>query len=310
MRLAGVASLVALAGALAAPTPAFAVERVSLQLYPRALPGKPAWQLTGAAIALGASGRETLGVSLRRKFLSGRAKEEHALRHSLGILRTFAFDGERGRWRTQGLVGDVLKVNMRAVASGEARSVPSFLGCRGDFLQVAVTLRGTFVLRTRTRFFGTIRLSQLRGLVTYHGGGPLDCSQPPIACEPLTRLYTISAGYDHISVSVDDRTKWLGLSFLEPISRTGSDWYHWMSVTGFETLVGALPTLEVRALPFLPIVGSGTFTAREMSETTIVNCRATKVRGSFVGTFSARFTGWGVRTLAVNNGDAEYLVRP
>jgi hypothetical protein len=32
------------------------------------------------------------------------------------------------------------------------------------------------------------------------------------------------------------------------------------------------------------------------------------VVGTFVGAFHARFTGWGVRTLAVTNANAEYRV--
>jgi hypothetical protein len=308
MRRRGVASIVAVLGALALPAPASAIDHVSLQLYPSAVPGKPGWRLTGTAPGPEFfGGSEILGVTLRRSFRAGTAEEIHGLRQTLET-RTFSFDGERGSWRSQGLLGDVLTVNMRVVRNGAERAVPGYRACRGDFVEVPVLLRGTFVLRTKTRFFGSIRKVQLRGLVTYNRGGPVDCSaSAPATCPSLTQLFAWNVGEDdNVSVFTEDSKSSLILGFREPVGRTGPVWYHWMSVSGFDPLTGELPRLEVRLPPASPITGGGTFTALESSESTVAGCRRTDVRGTFAGTFRTRFAGWGARTLAVSNGVAEY----
>lgn len=301
-----------LAGALAAPGSAYAIDHVTLQVNPTSLRGKPGWQLT-PGYAPGPEffgGTEIVGVTLRRKFRNGAAEEVHGLRQSLGT-RTFSFDGRRGTWRSQRLLGDVLTVNMTVTATGAERPVPGFLSCRGDFVAVPVILRGTYVLRTKTRYFGTIRRTQFRGLVTYNGGGAPDCTASPVMiCTGWTQFSAQNqrGDGDAVSVFAEAATTSLTLAFREPVGRVGPVWYHWMLLTGFNPLVGELPTFEVRLPASMPITGSGTFTAGQSSESSVGPCRTTDVRGTFTGTFRTRFTGWGLRTLSVNTADARYRV--
>jgi hypothetical protein len=313
MNVLGVASLLTVAGALAAPAPARAVDHVSLSVGPIALKGKPGWRLTAFAPSMGPSDEEILGVTLRRKFLNGIAQEDHALRHSLSPAgRTFTFDGQRGRWRTHGLFGDVLTISMTVRASGPARDVDTdFRGCRGDIVEVPVLLRGSFVLRTKTRFFRTIRRAQLRGLARYNRGGPFDCTlTPATTCVGGTQFSAspTGAGASRIAVSSEAGRPWLHLASHVPMGRTGPTWYHWMSVEGIPAIDGSPPTFEVRPPPTSPITGSGTFTATTTSESTLGACRVTRYEGTFVGTFRTRFTGWGVRTLAIDTRNAFYSV--
>jgi hypothetical protein len=300
------AFLVAAAAALAAPAPAQAIDHVSLHVLPTPLAGKPGWQVSATVPGHEFHGGEILGVNLSRQLPAGGGEEVHALRANLRVP-SISFDGRRGRWSARGQPGRVLSVNMTIAAGGAARARRDYLGCRGAFAEVPVTLRGAFVLRTGTQFFETVRIARLRGVVTFNRGGAVDCT-PVVTgeCRPY-RQFWASRGTNQVGVSISAAT-WLTIGFREPLKRAGVAWYHWLSLTGFAPLSGALPTFDLRLPASLPIVGGGTFSAQESGEATVNGCRRTTTRGTFVGSFQARFTGWGRRTLDLNDAGASYVV--
>lgn len=304
--------MLALVGALALPAPALAVDHVSLFVLPSTLGEKPGWRLSASVPAPEVSGGENLGVTLSRTFLNRRAEEKHALRASLTRVRTVSFDGRRGRWNVRDYLGSVLSVNMRIVATGGAQPRNDPFGCRGAFVAVPVALRGTFVLRTRTAFFGTIRRVRLRGLVIFNSGGPVDCMRTAsVSCTPSASLSAWSTDATQMVSATPNSGGWLNVSFRDSAGSTpvaNAAWYHLMSVSQLEPLDGQLPTLELRVPPSLPITGSGTFAAGETSEAPSGACRTTTVRGTFAGTFSTRFAGWGTRALTLNGSQASYRI--
>ena len=304
MRRCGVAALIVVgAGVLVAP--AHAIDHVSLQLRSVAIPGKPAWRLTGTAPAPELfGGTEILGVTLSRAVAGGRGEESHGLRATLRA-RTLSFDGRRGRWRTRGL-GKALSVDMRIAPAGSPRPVSGMLGCSGDFAEQDVVLRGTFVLRTRTRFFGTVRRAQLRGVVTYNRGGPVDCSRPSLReCTSWSQL-SAAAANGNLSVWTEARSGYTSVAFREPVAGTAAVWYHAFVLRLVDT-AGSLPRFEVRVPSGLPLSGGGTFSGGQTAAGTNGGCGLVTTTGSFVGSFDARFAGWGLRTLTVN-GPATYRV--
>jgi hypothetical protein len=79
-----------------------------------------------------------------------------------------------------------------------------------------------------------------------------------------------------------------------------------MWAVGFNPLAGALPSIAVRLPRRLPIQGNGTFAAGQTSTETKGACRTVSATGVFSGTFRARFTGWGARTLRLAADHATY----
>lgn len=300
----GIAAL-AVVGAGALATPALAIDHVTLQLHPSALRGKPAWRLTGTATAPELyGGIEILGVTLSRAVARGIGEESHGLRVSLRE-RTLSFDGNRGRWRTRGLAR-VLSVDMSVSATGQPRPVSGMLGCVGDFVEQQVVLRGTFVVRTGTRFFGALRRGRLRGLVTYNRGGAVDCSRPSQPdCAPWTLLSAAGANGD-LGVATQGRVPYTSVAFREPVAGTAAVWYHALVLRVVDT-AGSLPRIEVRVPSGLPLSGGGTFSAGETVTGTARGCRLATTSGSFVGSFDAYFAGWGLRTLTLR-GSATFRV--
>lgn len=295
---------------LALPGRAFAVDHVVLAASPtRVGTASAAWRLS-ATVAPATSIDPTPGahaifsVSLARSFLHNRAGEAHTFYPS--PAPSLAFDGRRGRWSAH--IGNVLTVAMSITTRGAPRPVDGSRGCRGAFAQVPVVLRGRLVFRTGTRLFKTIRRVRLAGNVTFNQGGPLDCTPPPPAagaCTPSSslvgggRLSPTSEG--EIWLSPDARGSAI-LSFSDRSSPAGA-WYHLMRVSGFDPLAGLLPTIEARLPAGLPIQGSGTFTAQQPTTETTGACRSVSANGAFTGMFRTRFSGWGMRTLALHPAD-------
>ena len=93
-------------------------------------------------------------------------EERHALRATT-VTPSVSFDGRRGRWNLRNQVGSVLTANM-AIRATSAQPLAQYQQCTGAFAQVPVSLTGTFVLRTGTAFFSTIRRVRLRGLVVFN----------------------------------------------------------------------------------------------------------------------------------------------
>lgn len=298
----------AVAGALALPAPARAVDHVSLHVLPSNLAGAPGWRLGFTVPARELHGGEIIGATLARSFRNRRAEEAHGLRARVQTP-SVVFDGRRGRWNTRGQLGQALSVNMRIVPTGPARPREEYLSCRGAFAEVPVSLRGMLVLRTETAFFRTIRRVRLRGLVVFNRGGPVDCTPPARACTPWTDLSATAAGATGWLQASNDTGGRLGLGFREPATAArGAVWYHWLNLAGFAPVTGELPTLEVRVPPGLPADGTGTFRSRATSESTSGSCQTTTVEGTFDGSFRVRFAGWGLRTLAVSGAEAAYRV--
>jgi hypothetical protein len=175
---------VALVATLALPVRAYAIDHVVLFVSPtsiaapttKATEGKPrpnplaAWKLSAAVVGETSPGaKEIFGVSLRRAFMNGRVEELHGFRAA--PAHTVSFDGQSGRWEAR--LGNRLTVSMVLTATGVPQPIGESQGCRGGLAEVPVELRGTFVLRTGTKFFKTIRRDRLAGSVTFNPTGRL-----------------------------------------------------------------------------------------------------------------------------------------
>ena len=297
------ALLVAAVGAaLAVPGNAAAVDHVTLFVSPTTL-SQPGWKLSAAVAGpTERTARETFGISLTRKLGNGRGDEQHGLRAA--PTGTVSFDGRNGRWRAR--LGTVVAIGMTLTATGPARELGEFQGCRGAFASVPVRLRGSFVLRTGTSFFGTIRRPVLSGSVTFNRGGPVDCSAPAFEiCSPssvLTAVRQGSAGPAATLLLSPDAGGWLTLSFADRGGKlpAGTTWYHVMRAErlGFDPLAGRPPSIAVDLPAALAVRGSGTFAATETTQGTRGECRRVTTTGTFAGSFRTRFAGWGARTVA------------
>ena len=241
---------------------------------------------------------EIFGVSLTRSFSNG--QELHAFRAA--PRQTITFDGERGRLEAR--FGKTLVIAMEIVATGPPHSAEPPLPCRGAFAAVAVRLRGTFVLRTGTRFFRTISHVGLTGVVNFNSGGVVDCTpQSSTECGNSSML-SVSQGADAALLMSPDENGWASLSIADrSAASAGYTWYHVMYALGSNPLSGQLPTIAAHLAGPLPIQGSGTFTAQHISTEVDGACHSTSTAGTFDGTFRAKFAGWGVRTLRLNPAD-------
>ena len=173
-------TLLAIIAALGVPSSASAADFIALTVNPTRV--APGWTLS-ATVTNGSFSRgdEIVGLTLRRSFLNGRAEEQHALR-AHPAPTTVSFDGRRGRWAAR--LGTAAAVNLAIETTGAPVPVEEAWGCRGVFVRIPVSLRGTLSLRTGTRFFKTILRTRLTGFVTTEAG-TVDCSAPAAsACEP------------------------------------------------------------------------------------------------------------------------------
>ena len=301
----------AIGAALAVPGNAAAVDHVTLFVSPTTL-SQPGWKLSAAVVgSTERATRETFGISLTRKLGSGRGEEQHGLRAA--PTGTISFDGHSGRWRAR--FGTVVEIGMALIATGPSREIGESQGCRGAFATVPVRLRGNFLVRTGTSFFGTIRRLVLSGSVTFNRGGPVDCSAPAFEiCSPssvLTAVRQGSAGPGATLLLSPDAGGWLTLSFADRGGAlpAGVTWYHVMRSErlGFDPLSGRPPSIAVDLPSALAVQGSGTFTATETSTDTRGACRRVAAKGTFTGSFRTRFAGWGARTAAFGrSGSASF----
>jgi hypothetical protein len=289
---------------IAAPVPAKASkqERARIRALAR-------WRLDGRVVGRDfyrPDDAELFGVTLTRVFAKGR--ELHALRAA--PTQTVAFDGERGR--LEATFGKTLVVRMDIVPSGPAHPVEAPLPCRGNFAQVAVTLRGSFVLRTGTKFFRTIRRVSLIGALSFATGGLVDCTpQVPTACDVSSVLSAStrrpSGGLPVTLLMSPDAHGWTTLSFADRSAASAAEptatWYDVMYALGTDPLSGQLPTITARMSGRSAIQGNGTFTAQQTSTTTSGNCRSVVTTGTFNGTFRTSFAGWGARTVRFTAAD-------
>ena len=293
------AVLVAAVGAaLALPGSAAAVDHVTLFVAPPKLSAD--WKLSAAVVgATSPTGRETFGVTLTRTLANGRGEEQHGLRAA--PAGTVTFDGRRGRWQAR--FGAILTIGMTVTAAGPAQEIGESQGCRGAFARVPVVLSGTFVLRTGTRFFGTIRRVRLTGSATFNRGGPVDCTPAAATtCSSSTVLTALRQGAGGPAATLllsPDAGGWITLSVADRGGSlpAGVTWYHVMrhERLGFDPLGGGPPTIGVRLPAALAVQGDGTFTASETSTGTRGACRTAEASGSFAGSFRTRFAGWGAR---------------
>ena len=303
--------IAAVGAALVVPGNAAAVDHVTLFVSPTKL-SQSGWKLSAAVVGATSPGaRETFGLSLTRTLGNGRGEEQHGLRAAPS--GTVSFDGRSGRWAAR--FGTIVAIGMIVTATGQAREVGESLGCRGAFATVPVRLRGKFVLRTGTSFFGTIRRLELAGAVTFNRGGAVDCAAPAVGiCSPssvLTAARQESAGPAATLLLSPDAGGWLTLSFADRGGAlpAGVTWYHVMRSErlGFDPLSGRPPSIAVDLPSALAVQGSGTFTATETSTDTRGACRRVAAKGTFTGSFRTRFAGWGARTAAFGrSGSASF----
>jgi len=316
-----VAKIAVLAGAIAIafalPARAHAVDHVVLDISPTRIAAPAsvkaskqerarlrqlaAWTLHGRIVGRDfyhPGDAEIFGVSLTRSFSNG--QELHAFRAAPG--QTVIFDGERGRLKAR--FGKGLVIDMEIVATGARHSAEPPLPCRGAFAEVAVRLRGTFVLRTGTKFFRIIRRAGLTGVMSFNDGGIVDCTpQSSTECGNSSTL-SVSQGADAMLLMSPDENGWASLSIADrSAASVGYTWYHVMYALGSNPLSGQLPTIAANLDGPLPIQGSGTFTAQQTSTEMDGACRSSSTTGTFDGTFRARFAGWGMRTLRLSPAD-------
>jgi hypothetical protein len=313
--------VVGLAATLTLPGRAYAIDHIALFVSPTSIAPAPAkeakrdkqrpnplasWRLSAAVVAATSpGGKEIFGVSLRRSFMSGRAEELHAFRAV--PARTVTFDGRTGRWQAR--FGSHLTVTMTITTTGAMQPIGESQGCRGALVQVPVQLRGSFVLRTGTKFFKTIRRARLSGTVTFNPSGPVDCTPPSAdSCTPSSSLGATKLASGSLGVTVlmsPDSGGWMSLSFADRRASAfdGATWYHVMFVRGINPLSGQLPIIDARLPPTLPLQGDGTFTAQQTSMETRGACRTVSAIGTFSGTFRTRFAGWGARAVNLNPAD-------
>jgi hypothetical protein len=316
MRHRTIVLIVALGVALALPGRAHAVDHVVLIVPPTRIAALPAtrgaWMLSGRVVGPTSTGAtETFGVSLTRSFMAGRAEELHGFRAA--PAHTVTFDGERGRWDAH--FGTLLRVTMSITATGAQEPIGAAQGCRGALMRVPVELRGTFVLRTGTTFFKTIRRARLAGTVTFNPGGSIDCTAPAASsCTMDDILHAnrrITVTSDAMLLMSPSSGGWTSLVFADRAgaSQAGT-WYHVMRVTGFNPLTHSPPAITVRLPSTLPIRGSGSFVPEQASTTQFGPCRTSTSSGTFNGTFRTQFAGWGARLLVLapadNAGYSEY----
>jgi hypothetical protein len=295
----GAALIAAVAAALALPDNAAAVDHLTLFVAPAKL--SSAWMLSAAVVGpTSPGGRETFGVTLTRRLANGRGEEQHGLRAA--PVSTITFDGRSGRWQAR--FGTLLTIGMTVTATGPAQELAESQGCRGAFARVPVVLRGTFALRTGTRFFDTIRRARLTGSVTFNRKGAVECAPAAAAtCAASTVLSAVrqAAGGPAATLLLSpDAGGWITLSVADrggPLP-AGVTWYHVMRLErlGFDPLAGTPLNLDVRLPAALAVRGSGTFSASETSTDTRGACRQVAAEGTFTGTFRTRFAGWGART--------------
>lgn len=286
--------VVAIVAALGIPSAAQAADYVALTVNPTKV--APGWTLSGT-VTSGSfySGDEIAGLTLRRSFLAGRGEEQHRLiAHTRGRA-PISFDGQTGRWKTTFGGAATVDLAIKPLAL-PARPVDEAWGCRGTFSRVSVRLVGTLTLRTGTRFFKTIRRTQLRGFVTFDEGA-VDCARPaPATCEAFSSL---QAGNPRASLNASARQ--LTLQFRDPLqSAPSTAWYHVLSVSGYDALTGGPPEVGVRA-PATPVVrGNARFLAQEATESRSGACVTTRTAGIATGSFTTTFAGWGARTLRLD----------
>jgi hypothetical protein len=321
----GIVLIVAVGAALAMPARAYAVDHLVLDISPARVAAPVSakaskqerarvkalapWRLDGRVVGrdfyrLGDP--EIFGVTLSRSFPAGRGDELHAFRAA--PKQTVTFDGQHGRWEAR--FGNALTLRMEIEATAAQESADPPLPCLGTFARVPVTLRGTFVLRTATKFFRTVRRVTLTGLMTFAPTGSVDC-RPVVPAPPCGRSTTLSLSHrlsgtsDAVLLMSLDENGWTTLTVADrsAASTAGYTWYHVMYALGFNPLSGELPTIAARLASPLPIQGSGTFTARQTSTETNGACSAVTTAGVFTGLFRARFAGWGTRSVRFNPAD-------
>jgi hypothetical protein len=316
--------VVAVGAALVLPAQGYAVDHVVLDISPTRVAAPvsakaskqerarvkalAAWRLDGRVVGRDFyrfADPEIFGVTLSRSFPGGRGHELHAFRAA--PVQTVAFDGQRGRWEAR--FGNALTLSMEIAATGAQQPAEPPLPCRGTFARVPVSLRGSFVLRTGTKFFRTIRQVTLTGLVTFAPTGLVDCT--PLSSPECSHSRTLSLSHrasgtsDAMLLMSPDEKGWTTLSFADrsAASSAGYTWYHVMYALGFNPLSGQLPTIAARLASPLPIQGSGTFKARQTSTETNGACSTVLTTGTFKGMFRARFAGWGTSTMRLNPAD-------
>jgi hypothetical protein len=324
MRHRSIVLFVAVGAALVLPARGYAVDHVVLDISPTRIAAAVSakankqerarikalapWRLHGRVVGRDFyrfGDAEIFGVTLSRSFPSGRGDELHAFRAA--PVQTVTFDGQRGRWKAR--FGNTLTLSTEIAATGELQPAEPPLPCRGTFAKVPVSLRGSLVLRTGTKFFRTIRRVNLMGLMTFAPAGLVDCT--PESSPGCSRSSTLSLSHrasrtsDATLLMSPDQNGWTTLSFADrsAASSAGYTWYHVMYALGSNPLSGQLPTIAARLASPLPIQGSGTFTAQRTSTETNGACSTVLTTGTFNGMFRARFAGWGTRTLRLNPAD-------
>jgi hypothetical protein len=295
--------------ALALPGRSLALDDLSLYMAPTSL-GTPPSKLAAWTLQASVSDGAPPYVTFERWSRRGRVREMHIL--NLSGAASVTFDGKAGTFEAN--FGSTLRVTMAIAAT---RSNGPVVDCAGR-MRVPIDLRGTFALRTGTRFFGVIRRARAFGTVSFKAEAPPDCAAPTSAgCTPGSSLAFGRTGGWLLGWTNVASLPWTSAAILaigpaSPDEMVGTSpvWSHWMTVMGLNPLTGTLPTLTMRMPAWSPVQGGGTFTARQTSEQVADGCAITSTTGTFEGSFRARFAGWGVRTVQIGPADtASYQVR-
>lgn len=317
------AALIVMFGvALALPAQGYAADHIVLDIAPTSIAGHTSlhaskkqrdrvkslapWRLSGRVVDRDYyrfGDPEIFGVSFSRSFTGNRDRELHAFRAA--PTRTLTFDGNRGRWEATFANALVLKMDITVAGMPQPADPP--LACRGTFVRVPVKLRGSFVLRTSTSFFGTIRSVSLQGYITYSPAALVDCSPaPPSPASQLGAWHRSSPISDAMLLMSSEESGWTTLTFADrrAASSAGYTWYHVMFAVDANPLSGRLPTISARLPSTARIRGSGTFNAQQISTEQEGACTKTTATGALNGTFRTRFAGWGSRSVTYAAADS------
>jgi hypothetical protein len=224
-----------------------------------------------------------------------------------------SFDDVTGRVRFSSPRDPTLALDLRIEAIGmPSPYLPQV--CAGlPMLQVRVALSGSVRLRTRTRYFGTVRVARLSGNLQYSDAPPGSCSVtsdgPPPIC-PHGRF-----------VGTPDGPPWLAVGWGLPrlyryatIEVASAGWGHTIVLTlrrspfsGTDAVVRA--TLPRRG----PLRGSLRLRVRSRrSDPATPPCPGPAVlsaQGTLTARVVAAFRGWGTRTLVLRRADGSLVDR-
>jgi hypothetical protein len=327
MRRCRLALVVVGAAAFAAPAGARAADHLSLDASTRLGGALAGWRLavhadSGDVYATDDPATQsplTRGGYVRVRLVrrAGAADERHDL-IGLPTSDTIAFDGTAGTLDVRSELGSALAIRMAISTAGTATPTNALACTGGSFVSVPVRLRGTFVLATGTRLFGTLRPAALSGrLISNRGGHVAGCFDRPVAaCTPgeeLSASVVLGPGAARPAVVLGavwaPRERYAYAAWISYLDGPADpEWKHQLFVDlPRRPFAGPPRHLRFRLPAHGPLRGSGLLRTTRVASTPAPECGSveTQASGSLEGTFGAVYHGWG-RLKLPGRMNAEY----